>query len=95
MAVSFPNAKCNVVGGAGGAGGRPRLPDEVTFDRITTDPERMGGVPCIRDLRFPAGPEPGRDGGCVVEVGTRVEDGEHFGVGAADGVPTGRAHPGQ
>jgi uncharacterized protein (DUF433 family) len=25
----------------------------VKFERITTDPERMGGVPCIRDLRFP------------------------------------------
>jgi uncharacterized protein (DUF433 family) len=25
----------------------------VAFERITTDPERMGGVPCIRNLRFP------------------------------------------
>jgi uncharacterized protein (DUF433 family) len=25
----------------------------VAFSRITTDPERMGGLPCIRDLRFP------------------------------------------
>jgi uncharacterized protein (DUF433 family) len=25
----------------------------VRFERITTDPERMGGMPCIRDLRFP------------------------------------------
>lgn len=25
----------------------------VTFTRITTDPDRMGGVPCIRDLRMP------------------------------------------
>lgn len=25
----------------------------VRFPRITTDPHRMGGVPCIRDLRFP------------------------------------------
>jgi uncharacterized protein (DUF433 family) len=25
----------------------------VRFERITTDPERMGGLPCIRDLRFP------------------------------------------
>ncbi len=23
------------------------------FKRITVDPERMGGVPCIRDLRIP------------------------------------------
>ncbi len=25
----------------------------MRFERITTDPERMGGMPCIRDLRFP------------------------------------------
>ena len=25
----------------------------MTFERITVDPERMGGVPCIRSLRFP------------------------------------------
>jgi uncharacterized protein (DUF433 family) len=25
----------------------------VTFTRITVDSERMGGVPCVRDLRFP------------------------------------------
>lgn len=25
----------------------------MAFARITTDPDRMGGVPCIRDLRFP------------------------------------------
>jgi uncharacterized protein (DUF433 family) len=25
----------------------------MTFERITTDPERMGGLPCIRRLRFP------------------------------------------
>ncbi len=25
----------------------------MRFERITTDPERMGGLPCIRDLRFP------------------------------------------
>lgn len=23
----------------------------MAFDRITVDPQRMGGVPCIRDLR--------------------------------------------
>ncbi len=23
----------------------------MALDRITTDPDRMGGVPCIRDLR--------------------------------------------
>ena len=25
----------------------------VTFTRITVDPARMGGVPCVRDLRVP------------------------------------------
>jgi uncharacterized protein (DUF433 family) len=25
----------------------------VRFTRITTDPDRMAGVPCIRHLRFP------------------------------------------
>jgi uncharacterized protein (DUF433 family) len=25
----------------------------VTFERVTTDADRMGGLPCIRDLRFP------------------------------------------
>ena len=25
----------------------------MAFERITTDQDRMGGVPCIRDLRFP------------------------------------------
>lgn len=25
----------------------------MAFERITTDPERMGGVPCIRGLRIP------------------------------------------
>jgi uncharacterized protein (DUF433 family) len=25
----------------------------VSFERITTDPGRMGGLPCIRGLRFP------------------------------------------
>lgn len=25
----------------------------MTFSRITVDPNRMGGVPCIRDLRIP------------------------------------------
>jgi uncharacterized protein (DUF433 family) len=25
----------------------------MKFERITTDPGRMGGQPCIRDLRFP------------------------------------------
>jgi uncharacterized protein (DUF433 family) len=25
----------------------------VTYTRITVDPTRMGGVPCVRNLRFP------------------------------------------
>lgn len=25
----------------------------MAFERITTDPDRMGGVPCVRHLRFP------------------------------------------
>lgn len=25
----------------------------MTFARITVDPERMGGAPCVRGLRFP------------------------------------------
>jgi uncharacterized protein (DUF433 family) len=25
--------------------------DTMAFERITSDPQRMGGVPCIRDLR--------------------------------------------
>lgn len=25
----------------------------MAFDRITVNPEKMGGVPCIRDLRMP------------------------------------------
>lgn len=25
----------------------------MTYDRITTDPAVMGGLPCIRGLRFP------------------------------------------
>jgi len=27
----------------------------MAFERITVDPERMGGVPCIRDLRVTVG----------------------------------------
>lgn len=27
----------------------------MAFERITIDPERMGGVPCIRDLRVTVG----------------------------------------
>ena len=27
----------------------------MAFERITVDPQRMGGVPCIRDLRVTVG----------------------------------------
>ena len=27
--------------------------EAMAFDRITTDPGKMAGMPCIRDLRFP------------------------------------------
>ncbi len=30
-----------------------RYARHVSYTRITVDPERMGGVPCIRDLRMP------------------------------------------
>jgi len=39
----------------------------VRYDRITTDPERMAGQPCIRDLRFP-----------VATVAAMVADGMTF-----------------
>ena len=53
----------------------------MTFDRITVDGDRMGGVPCIRTLRFP-----------VASVVAMVADGmsdeeilaEHPGLEAAD-----------
>ena len=32
---------------------RRRYHRSVTFERITTDPDVMGGLPCIRGLRFP------------------------------------------
>jgi uncharacterized protein (DUF433 family) len=36
------------------SGVNPRLGDgTMKFTRITSDPRRMGGVPCIRGLRIP------------------------------------------
>ncbi len=32
------------------------------FDRISIDPERMGGVPCVRNLRIPVATIVGRVG---------------------------------
>ena len=34
----------------------------MAFDRITADLDRMGGVPCIRGLRFPVATVVGMDG---------------------------------
>ena len=31
-----------------------RPPEDRVFDRIVSDPERLGGVPCIRGTRIPA-----------------------------------------
>ncbi|NLG83079.1 MAG: DUF433 domain-containing protein [Firmicutes bacterium] len=41
----------------------------MPFTRITVDPERMGGVPCIRDLRIPVATIVG-----MVASGMPVED---------------------
>jgi uncharacterized protein (DUF433 family) len=32
-------------------GGRDAYPDGVAYERITIDPTRMSGLPCIRDTR--------------------------------------------
>lgn len=34
-----------------GSSGARSYDEAVAFERITIDPDRMGGVPCIRDLR--------------------------------------------
>ncbi len=33
----------------------PTYSDRVAFERITVDPDRMGGLPCIRGLRVTVG----------------------------------------
>ena len=35
--------------------GDPRRVRAMEFRRITVDPRQMGGVPCLRGLRIPAG----------------------------------------
>lgn len=40
------------------------LEDTVDFDRVTIEPDKMGGVPCIRGLRMP-----------VVTVARMVQEG--------------------
>lgn len=48
----------------------------VTFDRISVDPDRMGGVPCVRDLRFPVASVVAMvaDGMTVAEITTEHPD---------------------
>ncbi|MGI8677393.1 MAG: DUF433 domain-containing protein [Jatrophihabitans sp.] len=41
----------------------------MAFERITVDPNKMGGVPCIRDLRIAAGMVLGQ-----VAAGSSVDD---------------------
>jgi uncharacterized protein (DUF433 family) len=41
----------------------------MAFERITVDPERMGGVPCIRDLRLTVGTVLGR-----LAAGTEIDE---------------------
>ena len=36
----------------------------MAFERITVDPDRMGGVPCIRDLRVTVSMVLGQLAGC-------------------------------
>lgn len=42
LATAFPDVR------------RGRSVGSRAFERITTDPDRMGGVSCISDLQFPA-----------------------------------------
>ena len=48
----------------------------VAFDRITADPDRMGGVPCIRNLRMPVATVVGMvaDGMTTAEILTEHPD---------------------
>jgi len=41
----------------------------IAFDRITVDPQRMGGVPCIRDLRVTVSMVPGE-----LAAGASIDD---------------------
>ena len=42
------------------AGGRGAYPEDVAYERITIDPNRMSGLPCIRDTRVTVSAVPGR-----------------------------------
>ena len=58
--IGGPGTSLNHRGGCGGGvtplAVRPIIVGcGVAFERITIDPERMGGVPCIRDLRVTVG----------------------------------------
>jgi uncharacterized protein (DUF433 family) len=46
-------ALCRDRGGSPGHGHGKSHDEVVTYERITTDPAVMGGLPCIRGLRFP------------------------------------------
>lgn len=57
----------------------------MNFDRITSDPELMGGVPCIRGLRIPVATVVGMvaDGMTVEEILDAYPDLEAEDVGQA------------
>ena len=57
----------------------------MPFDRITIDPEQMGGVPCIRGLRIPAATVVGlvADGMTEGEILTAYPDLESADIRAA------------
>ena len=59
-----------------GAGSRVCEHDIVTFERITTDPDVMAGVPCIRGLRIPVATVVAMvaDGMSVEEIVTELPD---------------------
>lgn len=48
----------------------------MAFDRITIDPEQMGGVPCIRGLRIPVATVVGKvaDGMTTAEILEELPD---------------------
>ncbi len=50
--------------------GRRRYANSVAFERITTNPDVMGGLPCIRGMRMPVATVVGMvaDGMSVAEI---------------------------
>ena len=61
----------------------------MTFDRIRVDPAKMGGVPCIRDLRMPVATVVAMvaDGMTTDEILTDFPDLEREDIQAALGHP--------